>query len=298
MAKAILVTGSRGLLGTELANVRMDEDLFVPLTSEELDITRPAMVDAEIGKFAAAARDRRIPAVVINAAAYRDADAAESALERAYAVNALGPFYLATVCREQKVSLVHVSTDYVFDGKMQTPYEPSDIPNPCNVYGRTKLAGEWAVLSSGASSWVVRTAWVYATHNVNFVMKMKVLERERSEVTVVDDQVGSPTWARDLASGLFVLAGRIAEGTGPTERLLHYANSGSTSWHGFARTVFELLGADPGRVRRCSTAEFGRAAPRPAYSVLGVRAWCKAGLPEPRHWRAALSEALGSSQLS
>ena len=298
MAKALLVTGGTGLLGKELARVRPANDLFVPLGSADLDITHPTMVSTEVGRFAAAAREHGLPAVLVNAAAYTNADAAESALAPAYAVNALGPAHLAAACWQHGVSLVHISSDYVFDGRAQVPYEPSDLPNPGNIYGRTKLAGEWAVLSSGAPTWVVRTAWLYATHSANFLTTMARLERERPEVSVVDDQVGSPTWAGDLASGLLALADRIVEGTGPAERLLHYVNTGRTSWHGFAREVFERLGADADRVRPCTTAEFGRPAPRPAYSVLGVRAWCDAGLPRPRHWTTALAAALSSTRFT
>jgi len=294
MALAILVPGGGGMLGTELARVSPPDNLLVAPTSHELDITDRVRTTAALGRFVAAARRRGLPAVVINAAAYTNADAAESDKDRAFLVNALGPGYLAAACRDYGVPLVHVSTDYVFDGEACEPYEPSDPAHPLNVYGHTKLAGEQAVLGSGARAWVVRTAWVYSSHSANFVRTMARLEQERAMVSVVNDQVGSPTSTSDLASGLLSLAARVTEGAGPAERLLHYVNTGRASWYELARAVFACLGADPRRVRPCTSAEFGRPAPRPAYSVLGVRAWTESGLPAPRPWPAALREVTAS----
>ncbi|GGZ97343.1 dTDP-4-dehydrorhamnose reductase [Streptomyces echinoruber] len=290
MRKAIWVPGGRGQVGTELARVCPPENVLVAPTSHQVDITDPKATTAALGRFAAAAREFGLPPVVVNAAAYTDADAAESDERRAFRVNALGAGHLAAACREHGVPLIYLSTDYVFDGTAAEPYEASALANPLNAYGRTKLAGERAVLNSGAEAWVVRTAWVYSTHSVNFVRTMARLERERDEVAVVDDQTGSPTSAADLASGLLSLAGRVAEGAGPAERVLHYVNTGRASWYELARTVFGLLGADPRRVRPCTSAEFGRPARRPAYSVLSVRAWAASGLPAPRPWQAALPE--------
>ncbi|MFH9677355.1 dTDP-4-dehydrorhamnose reductase [Streptomyces sp. NPDC017405] len=290
MTTAIWVPGGSGQVGTELARACPPGNVLVAPGSHEVDITDPQATAAALGRFAAAARELGLPPVVVNAAAYTDADAAETDERRAFRVNALGAGQLAEACREHDVPLIHLSTDYVFDGTAGEPYEASAPPNPVNAYGRTKLAGERAVLGSGAEAWVVRTAWVYSTHSVNFVRTMARLERERGEVRVVDDQTGSPTSAADLASGLLSLAARVAGGAGPAERLLHYVNTGRASWYEFARVVFEHLGADPRRVRPCTSAEFGRPAPRPAYSVLGVGAWTASGLPAPRPWPAALPE--------
>jgi dTDP-4-dehydrorhamnose reductase len=294
MAQAILVPGGGGLLGTELARACRPDDLLVAARSSDLDITDPQRTAAVLAAFAARARAHGLPAVVINAAAYTDADAAESDGDRAFQVNALGPGHLAATCREHGIPLLHLSTDYVFDGEASLPYEPSAPPNPLNVYGHTKLAGEGAVLGSGAQAWVVRTAWVYAAHSANFVTTMARLERERAEVSVVHDQVGSPTAAADLASGLLSLAALTTAGGGPAERLLHYVGAGRASWYTFARAVFAGLGADPRRVRPCTSAEFGRPAPRPGFSVLGVRSWTDAGLPAPRPWPVALAEVTAS----
>ncbi|GAA3292473.1 dTDP-4-dehydrorhamnose reductase [Dactylosporangium vinaceum] len=295
--KALLVTGGAGLLGAELARRRSAGDLYRSCRSGELDITRPAAAAARVGAFAADARARGLPAVLINAAAFTDADAAEARPERAFAVNALGPAHLAAACHRHDVAMVHVSSDYVFDGRTGRPYEPLDAPNPLSVYGRTKLAGEWAVTGSGARAWVVRTAWVYGTHNRNFLSTMVRLERDRPWVSVVTDQIGSPTWAGDLAAGLLALADLITADAAPAERLLHCVNPGAASWHRLACEIFRRLGADPDRVRPCTTAEFGRPAPRPGYSVLGLDSWREAGLPVPRPWLAALDAAFESSAL-
>jgi dTDP-4-dehydrorhamnose reductase len=211
-------------------------------------------------------------AVVVNAAAYTAVDAAECDPERAHAVNATGPAHLAAACVEHGARLVQVSTDYVFAGDAPAPYRSDDPTGPRSVYGRSKLAGERAALDAGAH--VVRT--------------MVRLERSHRAVTVVDDQRGSPTWTADLADGLVALAlaaDRVPPG------VLHCVNSGATTWCGFARAVFAEIGADPERVRPCTTAEFPRPAPRPANSVLDTASWTAAGLPPLRPWRAALAAA-------
>jgi dTDP-4-dehydrorhamnose reductase len=195
---------------------------------------------------------------------------------------------LAAACSSRRVPLVHVSTDYVFPGDADRPYESEDDPGPRSAYGRTKAAGEDAVLGSGAKAWVVRTAWVYGTTGTNFVKTMVRLEKERDTVSVVDDQRGSPTWSADLAAGLLELGRAIVDGKAPVGRVLHCTGGGDTTWHGFARAVFEELGANPDRVKPCTTAEFPRPARRPAYSVLSNAAWAEAGLTPLRPWREAL----------
>jgi dTDP-4-dehydrorhamnose reductase len=224
---------------------------------------------------------------VLNCAAYTAVDQAETDEETAYAVNAAGPAVLATACAAHDVRLVHVSTDYVFAGDATTPYEVDDPTGPRTAYGRTKLAGEEAVLSLHPSgSHVVRTAWLYGGAGPHFVRTMARLERQRETVTVVDDQVGSPTWAADLAHALLALVrSDVAPGT------YHATNQGAVSWHGLAQAVFEELGADPARVLPTDTAGFPRPAPRPAYSVLSGSAWEQRGLPPLRGWRDALAEA-------
>ncbi|GAB3909702.1 hypothetical protein GCM10029964_111780 [Kibdelosporangium lantanae] len=207
-----------------------------------------------IDDLLAAAGD--LPPVVINAAAYTAVDAAESAPEQAFAVNADGPRLLAAVCASRQVPLIHVSTDYVFSGDKSGPYEVDDPVGPRSVYGTTKLAGENAVLRSGAEAWVVRTAWVYGVNGNNFVKTIARLAAERPELSVVDDQHGSPTWSHDLAVGLLELAQLVVSGRGPASRVLHATGGGETTWYGFAQAIVEELGDDPTKVKPTTTENF------------------------------------------
>jgi dTDP-4-dehydrorhamnose reductase len=290
---AVLVTGGHGQVGAELA--RISTARAVPLVhapgSAELDITDGAAVADAVHSFAQVARDTGLRPVVINAAAYTAVDAAETDADRAAEVNAAGADSLSRVCASRGVPLVHVSTDYVFSGESGRPYEPDDPTGPRTVYGRTKLDGERAVLEANPHAWVVRTAWVYGAAGGNFVRTMARLQTQRDTLSVVDDQVGSPTWAADLAEGLLELAARVAKRDGPAQRVLHCTNSGKASWFEFARAVFTELGTDPERVQPCSSAEFPRPAPRPAFSVLSDRVWREAGLAPLRPWRDALAAA-------
>ncbi|MBK1788865.1 dTDP-4-dehydrorhamnose reductase [Prauserella cavernicola] len=289
MAKlALLVPGGSGQLGRDLAALTSDDvDVRAP-GSAALDVTQTGAVVEAVTDLASRAREAGSFPVVVNAAAYTAVDAAEEDEARAFAVNADGPRVLAAVCSSRRVPLVHVSTDYVFAGDGDRPYEPDSPLGPHSAYGRTKAAGEDAVLGSGASAWIVRTAWAYGATGANFVKTMARLESERETLSVVDDQRGSPTWSADLAAGLVELAGRIAEDRGPERSVLHCTGGGDTTWHGFARAIFEELGADPDRVHPCSTDEFPRPAPRPAYSVLSNEAWSESGLTPLRPWREAL----------
>jgi dTDP-4-dehydrorhamnose reductase len=291
VSTAWLITGARGQLGTDLLEVlsaRPDDDV-TGLGRAELDLTDEAAVRAAVRDWLAGVRADR--AVLVNAAAYTAVDAAETDEATAEVVNGRAPGWLAEELAGQlggRTRMVHVSTDYVFDGAATEPY-PVDAPiAPKSAYGRTKAAGERAVAAAGGDAAVVRTAWVYGRHGGNFVKTMVRLEGQHETLTVVDDQVGSPTWSADLAAGLVELGAR----DGAVPPLLHYTNAGQVSWCGFARAVFEELGADPERVRPIITAEFPRPAPRPAYSVLDGSAWTAAGLPPVRPWRAALTEAM------
>ncbi|PRX44294.1 dTDP-4-dehydrorhamnose reductase [Prauserella shujinwangii] len=288
---AVLVPGGSGQLGRDLAALGgadgSDIEVRAP-GSAELDVTEAGAVVEAVATLATSARESgRVP-VVINAAAYTAVDAAEDDEERAFAVNADGPRVLAAACTSRRVPLVHVSTDYVFSGDGDRPYEPDDALGPRTAYGRTKAAGEDAVLGSGAQAWIVRTSWLYGAAGENFVRTMVRLERERDTVSVVDDQRGSPTWTADLAGGLLELAGLVAAGEGPRRRILHCSGGGDTTWCGLARAVFAELGADPERVRPCGTDEYPRPAPRPAYSVLSDASWREAGLTPLRPWPEAL----------
>ncbi|MEV6659309.1 dTDP-4-dehydrorhamnose reductase [Nocardia fluminea] len=269
---ALIVTGARGLLGRQILRLAPQARGF---GRAELDITDRAAVDAVLTPGA----------VLINCAAYTAVDAAETDVAAAFAANATGPGVLAAACAAAGARLIHVSTDYVFPGTARTPYEPDDPTGPETVYGRSKLAGEQAVLALGAQ--VVRTAWVYSGVEGDFVATMRRLEAERDTVTVVNDQLGSPTSAADLAAGLLELSTRP-----DAPRVLHATNSGTATWFDLAAAVFTELGADPGRVLPCTSSEFPRPAPRPAYSVLSPAVWNAAGLTPLRPWRIALTDTL------
>lgn len=246
----------------------------------ELDVT-----DAEAVRAAIDGID-----VVVNAAAWTDVDGAETAEAEATRVNGEGPRVLAEACAASGARLLHVSTDYVFAGDATQPY-PEDAPTaPRSAYGRSKAAGERAVLElMPERGYVVRTAWLYGEHGGNFVRTMARLSREREHLDVVDDQRGQPTWSRDVASMVVALAAR-----GAPAGAYHATSSGETTWWGLARAVFEELGEDPDRVRPTTTDRFPRPAPRPAYSVLGHDRWAAAGLPDPPHWRTSLTRAFPS----
>jgi dTDP-4-dehydrorhamnose reductase len=274
----LVVTGAGGQLGRA---VHAQAPGALVLTRHDLDITAAEAVRAVL----------RPGDVVLNCAAYTAVDAAESDVAAAFAANETGPAVLASACRAVGARMIHVSTDYVFDGAGARPYEPGDPTGPATVYGRSKLAGEQAVLRSVPAVHIVRTAWVYTGDHGDFVATMRRLERAGDIVNVVDDQIGSPTYAPDLAAGLLDLARRVAAGAAMPP-LLHATNAGQATWFQLARAVFAGLGADPDRVRPCTTADFPRPARRPAYSVLSNRAWVAAGLAPLRDWRRALDDAL------
>jgi len=274
-----LVTGSQGQLGSDVTSVlRMYGEEVVACDRSQLDITDPESVQSTL--------DAARPEIVVNCAAYTRVDDAESDEENAFCVNADGPDLIARWCYDARARLVHVSTDYVFSGVGSEPY-PEDAPvAPRSAYGRSKAAGERAVLTSGAHAWVVRTAWVYGAEGSNFVKTMARLAKTHDTVSVVDDQIGSPTWSLHLARGLVALG---ASATRPG--ILHCTNAGEASWFVFTRAIFAEMGLDPSRVLPTTTDAFPRPAPRPAYSVLSDRRWVSAGLPTMAHWRDALHEA-------
>ncbi|MFI6428849.1 dTDP-4-dehydrorhamnose reductase [Rhodococcus oryzae] len=277
--RRILVTGAGGQLGTQLLRRGSAAGLdIVGFGSRDLDITDGEAVDRLVEPGT----------VVINCAAYTAVDAAESDEQAAERVNVLGPRNLASATARVGARLIHVSTDYVFAGDATRPYETDSETGPRTAYGRTKLDGERAVLAADPNALVVRTAWVYTGVGADFVATMLRLERERDTVDVVDDQIGSPTYAGDLADGLLQLAGSPAVPGG----VLHATNSGQASWFDLAKAVFAGVGADRERVRPCTSAQFVRPAPRPAYSVLSEASWADAGLTPLRPWQEALRAAL------
>ena len=291
MSISWLVTGARGQLGHDLLEVLQGrpEDSVTAVGRAEMDLTDEGAVRSAVRTWLTAADAAGQRAVLVNAGAYTAVDAAEDDEPTAQLVNGAAPGWMAEELTGRG-RLVHVSTDYVFDGAATEPYGVDSPIAPRSAYGRTKAAGERAVAAAGGDATVVRTAWVYGRHGANFVRTMLRLEGERETVSVVDDQVGSPTWSADLAAGLVELGAR--EAAAPP--VLHYTNAGQVSWCGLARAVFEEAGADPARVLPTTTDAFPRPAPRPAYSVLDGSAWQAAGLTPSRAWRDALREALRS----
>lgn len=284
--RAVLVTGAEGQLGRELCRLAPPGYQVVGVSHRELDITCRRDVDEAI--------DRLAPAWVINAAAYTAVDAAEDDPDTAYAVNRDGPAHLAAAARRTGGRMAHVSTDFVFDGESWQPYRPDDWPNPLGVYGASKLAGEHAVRDAlGEDAVVLRTAWVYAATGRNFVHSMLRLMRERDELAVVADQIGTPTSAAALARGIW----RAVE-VGATG-MLHWTDAGVASWYDFAVAIKEealavgLLQRDVS-VRPITTAEFPTRATRPAFSVLDKTATWEALGMRAEHWRVALREVLAT----
>ncbi|MEW5864655.1 MAG: dTDP-4-dehydrorhamnose reductase [Pseudomonadota bacterium] len=251
----ILLTGAGGQLGRELARRLPALGELVATDRAALDLSDP---DA-IRRTVRAAR----PQVIVNAAAYTAVDRAEAEPEAAHAVNATAPAVLAEEARRLGALLVHYSTDYVFDGEKRAPYVEDDPPNPLNVYGRTKLAGEQALRASGARHLILRTSWVYAPHGRNFLLAIARRARAGEPLRVVDDQTGVPTSAAFLAEASV----RILAAAERAEGLYHLAPAGSTTWCGFARAIVARLGLEVA-VTPISTAEYPAAARRPAYSVL------------------------------
>ncbi|MDV3126879.1 dTDP-4-dehydrorhamnose reductase [Mycobacterium sp. 21AC1] len=279
MSQRIVIIGAGGLVGRVLTDqARRGGREVVPLTSSECDITDAGAVRRKVG-----AAD-----VVVNCAAYTQVDAAETDEARAHAVNAVGAGNVARACADASAGLVHVSTDYVFDGARRTPYEIDDETAPLNVYGRTKLAGEHAVLAEKPDAHVVRTAWVYrGGDGSDFVATMRRLAAGDGPVDVVSDQVGSPTYVGDLAAALL----QIADG-GVEAGVLHAANVGAASRFDLAQATFSAVGADPQRVRPVGSERHPRPAPRPSYTTLSEQRSAAAGLRPLRHWREALAAAI------
>ena len=281
--KRVMITGADGQLGFELRRTAPENSVLLALTRADLDITSRDSVFACITK--------EQPAVIINCAAYTAVDKAESEIEKAHAVNQTGPRYLAEAARQHNALLVHISTDFVFDGSQGRPYGIEDRPNPLSVYGKSKLAGENEVMSSGAAAFIVRTAWLYSSHGNNFVKTMLRLMKERESIGVVTDQIGTPTWANSLARVIWQLIDRNARG------LFHWSDAGVANWYDFAVAIQEealALGLLQKQisVKPISTTDYPLPAHRPGFSVLDKTAACRLIGCQPDHWRANLRQML------
>lgn len=268
-----LVTGAKGQLGTELSNILSDA-IFTD--TDELDITN----DIQVKKFI----DRYNPSAIINCAAYTNVDKAEDNRDIAKQINSVGPKILAKTGR----NLIHISTDYVFDGNKNRPYLVSDLPKPLSVYGMTKLNGEKAALLYGQNVVIIRTAWLYSPYGNNFVKTMRRLGAERESIGVVYDQVGTPTYAADLAAAIV----KILPQMNITNRgVYHFSNAGVCSWYDFARKIMELSGLQC-NVRPIISEEYPTRAMRPFYSVLDKSKIEHVFNVELRHWEDALKRCI------
>jgi len=261
----ILLTGANGQVGWELSDRGGQRGLeILALDRADLDITDPVSVSEEVNRSGVS--------LVVNAAGYTAVDEAESEPELAFAVNRDGPTYLASACGKVGIPLVHISTDYVFDGQKKGAYLETDPVSPLSVYGKSKAAGEVAVRKHLREHFILRTGWVYGVHGHNFVKTMLRLGREREEVQVVTDQYGCPTYAADLAETILRIAAQLQEGRQIIWGTYHYCGKGVTSWHGFAEEIFRLANQYTSlkvkRIEPISTAEYPTPAKRPANSVL------------------------------
>jgi dTDP-4-dehydrorhamnose reductase len=270
----ILVVGANGMLGRDLMALLGDRGHGVDIA--EIDITSLESVLKVVGDLN--------PEVVVNCAAYTDVDGCESNTETAMAVNGEGVGYLAMACRDIGALLVQVSTDYVFDGGKGTPYVEDDAPCPLSVYGESKLAGEMNA-AFAPEHLIVRTQWLYGQHGKNFVETMLKIGAEKDELTVVDDQIGSPTWAVDLARAIVALVDNGCRG------IYHAANTEFCSWNGFAKAIFEEAGLQVS-VKPMTTSELNRPARRPLYSTLDCSKLIADTGNRPQGWRQALQNYL------
>ena len=265
----ILVTGAKGMLGQDLCPTLQDEGYDVIETDIlNLDITNYKQVKSVF--------EEESPDIIIHCAAYTNVDKAQEDTEGARLINAEGTKNIAQAAASIDATVVYISTDYVFDGRKNTPYEPQDTPNPQNVYGETKLEGEKMVQKYCTKFYIARTSWLYGIHGKNFVETMISLSETNSELKVVDDQTGCPTWTIELSDGIVKLL------KGAPYGIYHICGSGKTSWYGFAKEIFNLSGIDVNLIP-CTTAEFPRKAKRPEYSVMNNNKIC-------RNWKEALED--------
>lgn len=283
----ILVTGANGQLGREMQRLgAVSPNNYIFTDVAELDVTNA-------GAVLRAAEQTRAEAIV-NCAAYTNVERAEEDEATADLLNRLAPANLAAAAAVTGATLIHISTDYVFDGTAHLPYAEQAPTAPLGVYGRTKLAGEQAVEASGCSHLILRTAWLYSAFGNNFLKTMLRLTAERESLSVVFDQIGTPTYAGDLALGIFsVIEGGQLRGN---EGLYHFSDEGACSWYDFAVEIAAAVGHDKCRIAPCHTAEYPSKAPRPAYSVLDKSKFKTTFGIEIPHWRESMLYCLKTMQ--
>jgi dTDP-4-dehydrorhamnose reductase len=281
----LLVLGKSGQLAQTLARRNLPDSQYAG--RDDIDLARPERVyDAILA---------RKPSAIINAAAFTNVELAETEGEMSFRVNALSVAEVARACVKLGIPLVHVSTDYVFSGSANVPYREDDATGPINIYGASKLAGEEHILSSGANAAIIRTSWLYSEFGTNFVTKMLTLARQGTCPNVVDDQIGSPTYAADLADAcIFVLA--ALSGRENAAGIYHFANDGAASWADLAAEVFDIHGHATGkqmRISRVKSDAYPQRAKRPMRSILDTTKIRTLGL-EIRDWKKSLQVCVGN----
>ena len=279
----ILITGCNGQLGNELQllEAKYQQHTFFNTDVNELDITNQLAVDDYVF--------RNQIDCVINCAAYTAVDKAEEQKELCTTLNTVAPSYLAAAVEKRGGCMIQISTDYVFDGTHSTPYVETDTPAPNSVYGCTKLAGELGVTKFCKKSIVIRTAWLYSTFGNNFVKTMLHLGRERKELGVVADQIGSPTYAADLAAAIMTI---VEKGVKPG--VYHYTNEGVASWYDFTKAIHRMAGIKDCNVKPIHTSDYPTAATRPAYSVLDKKKITDDYQLTIPYWEEALQRCMDS----
>lgn len=278
-----LVTGANGQLGSEIRELAASYPQYHFFFTDvvELDITNKEAIHEYVAK-------NNIN-TIINCAAYTAVDKAESEPELANSINHLAVHYLAEVAKEHHCKFIHISTDYVFDGTNHKPYVETDVPDPQSVYGKTKLAGEQAMQTMNPSnSIIIRTSWVYSSYGNNFVKTMLRLGKERDQLSVVADQIGTPTYAGDLAKAILTILPKLKS---ENVELFHYSNEGVCSWYDFAKAIFEIKGL-PTKVNAIETTQYPTPAKRPFYSVLNKSKIKDTFLTEIPYWKEALKDCL------
>ena len=271
----VVVTGAGGMLGGAVVQCFSNHFDTIAMSRDELDICDKVVASR-------AMEDIR-PDIIVNCAAYTNVDRAEEEVEEAYKVNSIGPLTLATISRRLGILLIHVSTDYVFDGVAGQPYPEYAQRAPRSIYGKSKALGEMFVEESGCDYLIVRTAWLFGPGGKNFVKTIFELSKQQKTLRVVNDQTGAPTYTRDLAQALLELWRVRARG------LFHFTNSGPITWYGLARYIVEVSGQGK-EVIPVTTDEFPRPAPRPSYSVLDTTKYQLVTGKRPRPWRQAVEE--------
>lgn len=282
----VALTGANGQLGHQLAKKLTGTVTLLALDKAALDIANSAQVAQTLGDFA--------PDVIINAAAYTAVDKAEQEPELAKAINETGPENLAKIAAKLDAVLIHVSTDYVFDGSSDNPYVESDATNPQSMYGLTKLQGEQAIVKYCAKHIILRTAWVFAEHGNNFVKTMLRLAQSRSELGVVADQIGGPTYAGDIADAIISIVGQLNPASDNRFGLYHYSGTPYVNWHQFACSIFDQavqqqLIAHAPKVNAITTAQYPTPAKRPAFSMLNCTKIEQAFSVSQSNWQTALN---------